>query len=238
MSEAPKSQNPTFTMTPIGVVHSCFEEKFAVPRQPGLVPSATGSIELLEPFNHPDIVDGLENCTHIWVQFVFHECVDRGWQMKVRPPRLGGNKKMGVFATRATHRPNSLGLSVVKLERIETRHQKVVLHIQGQDLVEGTPVLDIKPYIPYADIVEQAEYPFAQHEPEKLKVTFSPKADSQLQAVEEERSLRTLIIEVLQQDPKPAFHKPDQEREYGAKLSGKNVKWRYLEDIIEVTAID
>lgn len=238
MNDTPENQSPVYAMTPIGVVHSCFEEKFAVPRQPGLVPSAKGTIELQPPFNHPDMVDGLENCSHIWIQFVFHQCIDRGWQMKVRPPRLGGNKKMGVLATRATHRPNGLGLSVVKLEKIETAKQKVLLHIQGQDLVDGTPVLDIKPYIPYADSVQDAHYPFAQQQPKQVPVEFSTDAQLQLEKTATPQALASLIVEVLQQDPKPAFHKPTADREYGAKLSGHNVKWRYLEDIIEVIAIE
>jgi len=144
-------------VTPIGFVQSCFKEKFATPRQPGLADAAKGVIELIPPFNLPESVEGLEDCSHIWLQFVFHECMNQGWKPKVRPPRLGGNKKMGVFATRATHRPNALGLSVVKLDGIECTDDQVRLHISGLDLIDGTPILDIKPYIPYSDAIENAQ---------------------------------------------------------------------------------
>lgn len=229
---------PTYSMQPIGVVRSCFEEKFAVPRQPGLVPSAYGTVELIPPFNHPDMVDGLKDCSHIWIQFVFHECLEQGWQMKVRPPRLGGNKKMGVLATRSTHRPNSLGLSVVKLVEVETQSHQVTLHIQGQDLVDGTPVLDIKPYIPYSDSIETAQYPFAQAAPNHVDVYFMDDVLTELKEQKNSEHLQSLIIEVLQQDPKPAFHKPDPDRHYGARLAGKNVKWRYIDNKIEVIAVE
>ncbi len=213
-----------FEITPIAFVRSCFQEKFATPRQPGLVTAATGSIELIPPFNDADAVLGLNDCSHIWLQFVFHQCVDQGWKAKVRPPRLGGNKKMGVFATRATHRPNALGLSVVKLERIDTQNSSVVLHVSGLDLIDGTPIVDIKPYIPYSDSLPDAHYGFAQEAPAQLPVTFADTIKSQL---DNQEALKTLITQVLAQDPKPAFHSHDSSREYGAKLAGHNVKWRY-----------
>lgn len=213
-----------FEITPIAFVRSCFQEKFATPRQPGLVTAATGSIELIPPFNDADAVLGLKDCSHIWLQFVFHQCVDQGWKAKVRPPRLGGNKKMGVFATRATHRPNALGLSVVKLERIDTQNSSVVLHVSGLDLIDGTPIIDIKPYIPYSDSLPDAHYGFAQAAPAQLPVTFTDAIKRQL---DNQEALTTLITQVLAQDPKPAFHSLDSSREYGAKLAGHNVKWRY-----------
>lgn len=220
-----------FEITPIAFVRSCFQEKFATPRQPGLVTAATGSIELLPPFNDADTVSGLENCSHIWLQFVFHQCIDQGWKAKVRPPRLGGNKKMGVFATRATHRPNALGLSVVKLESISTTNNQVILNVSGLDLIDGTPIVDIKPYIPYSDSLTQAHYPFAQEAPKQLTVVFTDPVQSQLK---KNPNLKQLIEQVLAQDPKPAFHRVDSEREYGAKLAQHNVKWRYLSDGNEV----
>ncbi len=216
-----------FEITPIAFVQSCFKEKFATPRQPGLVTQALGEIRLEKPYSHPDTVAGLEDCSHLWLQFVFHQCLDQGWKNKVRPPRLGGNKKMGVFATRATHRPNALGLSVVKLERIEANQQSLTLHVSGLDLIDGTPIVDIKPYIPYSDALPQAHYGFAQNAPEKLSVFFSPTVQSLFNENIYPQSLATLIEQVLALDPRPAFHQVDESRLYGAKLEDVNVNWRY-----------
>ena len=213
-----------FEITPIAITRSCYQEKFATPRQPGLVDAAKGQIQLLPPFNHPDTVDGLDNCSHIWLQFIFHECQKQGWKNKVRPPRLGGNEKMGVYATRATHRPNALGLSVVKLDSIEKNNKGVTLHVSGLDLIDGTPIVDIKPYIPYSDALENAHYGFAQQAPKQLDVTFSQQS---LSSTELDLEFQTLITQVLAQDPKPAFHQFDESREYGDKLNDHNVKWRY-----------
>lgn len=228
-----------FDVTPIAFVRSCYKEKFATPRQPGLVSVATGEIELIPPFNDPDSVIGLENCSHIWLQFIFHQCTDQGWKAKVRPPRLGGNKKMGVFATRATHRPNAMGMSAVKLDKVITSNSSVVLHVSGLDLIDGTPIIDIKPYIPYSDSITGAVYPFAQDAPSNLKVVFSGNAENALAA---NPTLKTLITQVLSQDPRPAFHKVDHNRVYGAKLEDKNVTWVYDttdgKTIIEVKAVE
>jgi len=226
-------------LTPIAFVSSSFKEKFATPRQPGLVKSAVGKIEFLPPFNNPEAVLGLENCSHIWLQFVFHECMNQGWKPKVRPPRLGGNKKMGVFTTRATHRPNALGLSVVKLDQITTNDNRVVLYVSGLDLIDGTPILDIKPYIPYSDSLPEASYPFAQDAPQLLPVKFESNVEPLLS---KHPNLKLLIEEVLAQDPKPAFHAIDENRTYGAHLENVNVQWVYKETedhvCIHVTAID
>jgi tRNA (adenine37-N6)-methyltransferase len=227
----------TYSFSAIGFIQSCFKEKFAVPRQPGLAPHATATLTLVPPFNQPDAVEGLQAASHIWIQFVFHECIERGWQAKVRPPRLGGNKKVGVFATRSTHRPNPIGLSVVKLERIETGPEKVVLHLSGIDLIDGTPVLDIKPYIPYSDSLPHAQHSFAGEEPNAVAVNFSPAALAQL-ADWPDQNYRDLIVEVLSQDPKPAYQKPDPQRIYGVLLGAGNVQWRYLDNAIVVESID
>jgi len=230
-----------FEITPIAYIQSCYKEKFATPRQPGLVTAAKGQIQLISPFNHPDTVDGLENCSHLWLQFVFHQCLDQGWKNKVRPPRLGGNKKMGVFATRATHRPNGLGLSVVKLDSIQIEKKSVILHVSGLDLIDGTPIVDIKPYIPYSDSLTHARYDFAQLAPKELSVIFSTPAQLALNQQDNREQLSTLIRQVLAQDPRPAFHEVDEARIYGAKLDCFNVNWRYLktdqETTIEVVAI-
>jgi len=213
-----------FEINAIAITRSCYQEKFATPRQPGLVSLAKGQIELLPPFNHPDTVDGLENCSHIWLEFIFHECQKQGWKNKVRPPRLGGNEKMGVFATRATHRPNALGLSVVKLDSIDTDNESVILNVSGLDLIDGTPIIDIKPYVPYSDALIDAQYAFAQQAPTEMQVVFESSINEFLKGKEE---FKGLIQQVLAQDPRPAFHQLDENRNYGAKLNHHNVIWQY-----------
>lgn len=220
----------TYTMQPVGMIHSCYKEKFAIPRQPQLAPAATATLEMLSPYNLPEALQGLEQSSHLWISFIFHAALpnpNEAPRLMVRPPRLGGNKKVGVFATRATHRPNPLGLSVVKLERIEGS----VLHLSGIDLLDGTPVVDIKPYIPYADALPDAHNDFAAEEPTLIPVSFT--SDAKQQAEEAAQRLQqpvvALIQQVLQQDPKPAYQKPDPQREYGCKLWDFDLRWHYPE---------
>src|SRR5690606_10231787 len=140
------------SLSPIGILRSCFKEKFAIPRQPHLAPAARGVLELQPPFDTGTAIAGLEHVSHVWLLFMFHQTLEDKPRLKVRPPRLGGNATVGVFASRATHRPNGIGQSVVKLDRIEPGR----LWLSGIDLLDGTPVLDIKPYVPYADVVAEA----------------------------------------------------------------------------------
>ena len=142
----------SYRVTPVGFVRSCFKEKFAIPRQPQLAPAARGVLELLAPFDQAQAIEGLEQVSHVWLLFLFHQALESQPRLKVRPPRLGGNQSVGVFATRSTHRPNGIGQSVVKLEKVEPGR----LWLSGIDLLDGTPVLDIKPYVPYADCVTTA----------------------------------------------------------------------------------
>ena len=246
-----------YTVTPIGYIQSCFTEKFGIPRQPLLAPSATAMLTLEPPFNHPDTVLGLESVSHIWLSFIFHRHVDTPWKEKVRPPRLGGNKKIGVFATRSSFRPNHLGLSVVKLERIDCQDQRVTLYLSGVDLLDGTPIVDIKPYVPYVDQVPHAENAFADKAPSLLTVTFHQTAQQWIDREREKMDgyygdgdeknvhpdqLRTLIIEVLQQDPRPAYQAIDDSRVYGMTLFNKNIQWVYRQQgndiMIVVTTIE
>ena len=160
----------SFNFDVIGTIDSPYKEKFAIPRQPGIVTAAQGQLRLTGTANNAELVRGLEQFSHIWLLFVFHGTQAQGWKPLVRPPRLGGNKKLGVLATRSTFRPNPIGMSVVKLDRIEQQnlaHNKsqVTLHISGLDLLDGTPIIDIKPYVPYADIIEGAEGGYAQEQP-------------------------------------------------------------------------
>jgi len=169
-------------------------------------------------------VRGLDAFSHVWLTFVFHETLARGWQPLVRPPRLGGNSKVGVFASRATHRPNGLGLSLVALKDIDTR-DGVTLHLAGADLLDGTPVLDIKPYIPFVEAKPDARGGFVDGPPPQLSVQWQPKALTDLHAWPQAPSwLAALIDEVLAQDPRPAYQ-DDPARVYGIRLAGCDVRF-------------
>lgn len=222
---------------PIARVHSCFGEKFGVPRQPMLADASRASIELLAPLNVADAVAGLEENSHIWVVFQFHQAVGQ-WSAKVRPPRLGGNKKLGVLATRSPFRPNNIGLSVVRLLEVRTS-PKVELIVAGADLVDGTPVLDIKPYVPYADALPSAESAFAESAPELTPVYIPKEILQKAEAFRDNwgTNLPRLIEQVLAQDPRPAYQKTDPERIYGMKLCSFNLCWRYTQAGIEVISL-
>lgn len=236
------SPNTLFEFTPIGVVESPYQEKFAVPRQPGLVSAADAKILLTNEYNHQDLIKGIEQYSHLWVIFVFHETLAQGWKPLVRPPRLGGNEKMGVLATRSTFRPNPIGMSVVKLERVELTKiagkSQVILHISGVDIVNNTPIIDIKPYIPYSDAVTQAEAGFAQAEPTRTsKIQFSKQAAEQLKHYcAQYPKLELLIEQVLCQDPRPAYKQSKLDaKEYGMSLYNLNIQWKMIDlSMIEV----
>ncbi|HHX34016.1 MAG TPA: tRNA (N6-threonylcarbamoyladenosine(37)-N6)-methyltransferase TrmO [Gammaproteobacteria bacterium] len=227
----------TYTVNPIGYVRSCFKEKFAIPRQPLLAPAAQGWIELLPPYDQAEAIIGLEDISHIWVIFLFHKTLENTPRLKVRPPRLGGNKSIGVFASRATHRPNGIGQSAVRLDRVEPGR----LWISGIDLLDGTPVLDIKPYVPYADSLPNAHNALAEYAPELIGVNWQATALQQAQqhAQRLEQPLTELIEQCLAQDPRPAYQQPTPERIYGVQFYDVQVRWRYqtLEqiEVIEVS---
>ncbi|MDD5241619.1 MAG: tRNA (N6-threonylcarbamoyladenosine(37)-N6)-methyltransferase TrmO [Sulfuricella sp.] len=225
-----------FTFEKIGIIHSCFREKFGIPRQPGLVPEARAILELLPPYNRPEAVRGLEDFSHIWVSFVFHACLGDEWKPTVRPPRLGGNRRLGVFATRSTHRPNPIGLSAIELEKVEVGPGKVLLHLKGVDLLDGTPVLDIKPYLPYSDCISAATGGFAAEAPAtSLEVRFSQDALDCCAAVPQ---LEALIRRILSQDPRPAYYgKGNGKRDFGMKLLDYDVQWEMNGDVVLVNAI-
>lgn len=210
-------------------MHSCFKEKFGIPRQPGLAPLATAEIELLPPYDDLNALDGLEGCSHIWVQFVFHANKREEWKPKVKPPRLGGNKTLGVFATRSPVRPSPIGLSVVKFEKIVRREGKIFIKISGVDLLDGTPVLDIKPYVPYTDYIPTAENRFAPEPPTLVSVNIPADLMAECSAYQKWTGvdLAELITQILQQDPRPQYQEPDPERIYGMKLLNLDVRWVY-----------
>jgi len=228
----------TYHFEIIGIVHSPYREKFGIPRQPGLVDVAS-TLELLPPYNRPEAVKGLEGFSHIWITFVFHAVKQAQWRPTVRPPRLGGNERVGVFATRSTHRPNPLGLSVVKLLGIEVDDGKVVLRLQGADLLDNTPVLDIKPYIPYVDSVPEASAGFAVEAPSaRLTVHFSPAAKEACRRHQQRYpGLEGLLSEILAQDPRPAYQ-AEQLREYGFSLYDLNIRFRAEGSQVEVLTIE
>lgn len=213
-----------YTFEAVGRIHSPYREKFGIPRQPSLAPSARVTLELLPPYNTPDAVRGLTAFSHLWLTFVFHQTAARGWTPLVRPPRLGGNARVGVFASRSTHRPNPIGLSLVELLDVDTR-DGVVLTLAGADLVDGTPVLDIKPYIPFVEARPDARGGFVDGPPPTLAVAWSATALAQLAALPAPPpGLATLIDEVLAQDPRPAYQ-DDPARVYGVRLHDCNVRF-------------
>ncbi|GAC1039529.1 tRNA (N6-threonylcarbamoyladenosine(37)-N6)-methyltransferase TrmO [Pseudomonas sp. No.117] len=226
------------SVTPIGHVRSCFKEKFAIPRQPALAPAARGVLELLPPFDRPEAVEGLEGVSHVWLLFLFHQALESQPRLRVRPPRLGGNSYLGVFATRATHRPNGIGQSVVRLDGIEPGR----LLLSGIDLLDGTPVLDIKPYVPYADSPADAHNAIAAAPPPALRVSWADAARAQAEAHGQRlgEPLAALIEQCLAQDPRPAYQVPAPERRYGVRLWDVEVHWHYPTAdqirVLEVTA--
>lgn len=230
-----------FVVNQIGIIRSPYKEKFAVPRQPGLVEDGNGELLFLPPYNQVEAVRGLSEFSHLWIIFVFHQTMEGGWRPTVRPPRLGGNTRMGVFATRSTFRPNPLGMSLIELKGIETQGDQVILKLGSLDLVDGTPVVDIKPYLPFADSKPEAQAGFAQLPPAAdMPVYFSTLAEQQLQHHQQHYPhLRRFITQVLAQDPRPAYRKESaSEREYAVWLLEFNVRWRLVNGQTEVLSLD
>jgi tRNA-Thr(GGU) m(6)t(6)A37 methyltransferase TsaA len=209
-------------------MHSCFKEKFGVPRQPGLVKAAPGIIEFFPEYSREEAFRGLGAFSHIWVLFLFHQNLCEQWRPTVRPPRMGGNQRAGVFATRSPFRPNHIGMSVVALDRVEIAESRMLLHVSGIDLVEGTPVIDIKPYINYVDAIPNAKSGFAEEAPvRQLQVEFTPQAQQQCeQLAADYPDLNELITQLLALDPRPAYTDEDDDKIYGMRLYDFDVKWR------------
>ncbi len=215
-------------MKPIAHIRSLFADKFGVPRQGNLAPHAISEIVFEPEFRNPDCVRGIEGFSHLWLIWGFHCNEAAGWSPTVRPPRLGGNTRLGVFATRSPFRPNPLGLSVVKLVSVESGP---VLRVSGADMVNGTPIYDIKPYVPYADIVADATGGFTETPRQLLTVQVAcampAKATVEWQAA---------MQEVLAQDPRPAYQH-DPERLYHVVLLPYEVSFRVQEHVAVVTSI-
>lgn len=228
------------TLHPIGIIRTPYPEKFSVPRQPDLVPDGVGILELLPTYNSPEAVRGLEQFSHLWLIFQFDKITQGKWQPTVRPPRLGGNQRIGVFASRATHRPNPLGLSKVALRRVECKNGKVLLHLGSMDLVDGTPIFDIKPYIAYADSEPHAQSGFAQQKPiAPLKVQFSPYLTDTLKIHEQNYPhLGRFIHDLIAQDPRPAYFRNKKDvRIYGFSLYEFNIRWQIVENTLDCAEV-
>lgn len=218
-----------FEFRPVGTIRSCYREKFGIPRQPGLVP-VDGSIEIHPEYARQEAFRGLEDFSHIWVIFVFHQAVRENWKPTVRPPRLGGNERLGVFASRSMFRPNPVGLSVVELQCIEqTGTSGIRLSIRGGDFMDGTPVIDIKPYLPYADAIHDARGAYAQEPPgARLSIGFEPAV---LAVIDRYRTrlpeLEETIRAILRYDPRPAYRSrgaSDPSR-FAMRLYDFDLKW-------------
>jgi tRNA-Thr(GGU) m(6)t(6)A37 methyltransferase TsaA len=230
-----------FEFKPIGLIHSCFKEKFGIPRQSGLVTAARAMLEILPPFDQNEAFKGLEDFSHVWVIFVFHGIPSGKWHPTVRPPRMGGNRRTGVFATRSGFRPNSIGMSAVRLTKICRMEGKLNLYLSGVDLLDQTPVLDIKPYLPYADMIPGASGGFASNAPyPSLTVAFTDQ--SRQTCIEREKTypgLADLITQVLQADPRPAYMSSVSKRtEFGMRLYDLNIRWSVRQQTIVVRKIE
>ncbi len=226
------NESNRFTFDAIARIESPYQEKFAIPRQPNLVSAAKGKVIFTGKTNNNDLVRDIEQFSHLWLLFVFHDTQAQGWKPLVRPPRLGGNKKTGVLATRSTFRPNPIGLSVVKLDKVSIENKQTIIHISGLDLLNGTPILDIKPYVPYSDSIMAAKAGFAQQAPKThITVIFNQTALTAITHFKQAYSELALLIEqVLKQDPRPAYKQgKTDDKIYGMSLYDLNIQWQFIE---------
>ena len=222
------------TIQVIARMHSDFATKFGIPRQSGLVEELKSTIVFEPAFRNPDALRGIEDFSHLWIIWQFSEAVRTGWSPTVRPPRLGGNTRMGVFATRSPFRPNNLGLSCVKLLGLEqTKDQGTVIHVSGADLMDGTPIFDIKPYIPYADSHPEALGGFTDTAGEfLLEVDFPPELLALLPEAK-----RAAAIGVLRHDPRPSYQrKPG--RVYGLPFAGFDIRFTVEDETLTVCEVN
>ncbi len=225
------------TLDPIATVRSCFGGKFAVPRQPGLCPSAWGRLVFHPDYRSDDAIRGIEGFSHLWLIFGFHQTVEQGWKPTVRPPRLGGNRRIGVFASRSTFRPNGLGLSLVRLEGVDlTSTDSPTLLLGGLDLVDGTPVYDVKPYLPYAEAISDAVAGFAAEEISRLSVVVESAVAEDFARLPERA--RRLIDEALALDPRPAIQTHEVDRIFGALLCGCNIRFTVRDRVCRIVGIE
>ncbi len=222
----------SLTITPIAYIQTDFTEKFGIPRQSGRAPDLTAKIVFLPKFRSPDFLRGIEGFSHVWLLFAFSATKNQGYSATVRPPRLGGNKRVGVFASRSPFRPNPIGLSVVRLLRVEITEQETALIVAGADLLDGTPILDVKPYLPFADCIENATGGYAtKHIDDTLTVDFPP---ALLEKIPEEK--RAGLLQCLADDPRPSYQQD--ERVYGMAFATFQIRFQVQGDRLTVLSVD
>ncbi|MBE6748451.1 MAG: tRNA (N6-threonylcarbamoyladenosine(37)-N6)-methyltransferase TrmO [Ruminococcaceae bacterium] len=222
---------PDFLIKPVAKIKNGYNEKFGVPRQSGLAPDVKSEIVFEKEFRDENLIRDIEQYSHLWLIWGFSENNEK-WSATVRPPKLGGNKRVGVFATRSPYRPNSLGLSVVRLEEIKNSKDGKILVVSGADLVNATPIFDIKPYLPYADSIPTAKGGFSEeYKNDFLNVTILKEAEAVVPAEELEE-----IKEILSLNPRPAYQN-DEERVYGLSYKNSEVKFKYCESGILIIGI-
>lgn len=217
----------------VAIIHTDFTSKFGIPRQSGLVDELEATIIFEDKYRNPEMLKGIEMFSHVWLLWQFSQCKNKKWTPTVRPPRLGGNKRMGVFATRSPFRPNNIGLSSVRLVGVErTQKYGTILKVAGADLMDGTPIFDIKPYMPYVDSHENATNGFAlAQKVGTLKVIFSKELIEKLPDKK-----RKAAEAVLAQDPRPSYQ-DDKERIYGIEFAGFDIRFKVDDDILTVVEV-
>jgi len=223
-----------FSMQVIARIHTDFATKFGVPRQSGLVDALEATIVFEPPYRNADALRGLEGFSHLWLVWVFDQAIRKDWSPTVRPPRLGGNARMGVFATRSPFRPNPLGLSSVQLVKVEEDDKNgLSLVVAGADLMDGTPIYDIKPYIPYTDSHPEASGGFSDDvRADRLDISFP---EELLQKVPAEK--QDALQSILRHDPRPHYHS-DPDRQYGFFFAGLEIKFRVEDTLLTVTSVE
>lgn len=220
-------------INPIAYIRSPFPTKFGIPRQPGLVPDLKAEIIFEPEYRIPEAFRGLEGYSHIWLIWEFHEAIRDKWSPTVRPPRLGGNKHIGVFATRSPFRPNPIGISVVEIDKIELdTPDGPIIHVKGADLVDNTPIYDIKPYLPHIDSIPYAKAGFSEKAAlHNLNVVIPSEILDRIPSNQTET-----LKAILSQDPRPGYQR-DSEREYGFFYAGMEIKFRVDSDVLTVTGL-
>ena len=222
-----------FTVKPIAYISTDFKEKFGIPRQSGRAPSLTAKITFTPEYRNAEALREIEGFSHLWLLFDFSLAHKREWSATVRPPRLGGNKRVGVFASRSPFRPNPIGLSCVKLVRVEqTETEGAVLIVSGADLLDGTPILDIKPYLPFADCIPEATAGYAgEHEKDGVEVVFPTPL---LEKIPAEK--RAGLIDCLKDDPRPSYQ--DEGRNYGMRFADFDIKFSVEKGVLTVLSVE